>query len=119
MRYKIHNISNLYAEEFLLFCKEFKIQGKSEDLYLLFNFSMNSLCKLDTFEYNEFIRKYGDICIKRLSRTYNTPSQLYRLSLEDRVNLVELCSCYLVAHLKGVVADGSHVSSKEENKAVI
>lgn len=93
MRCNIESLAKSYVLEFYKYLiKSTKIESRFE-VYILFRYTMCEMFGLDSCIYGYPISEYGDDCVRYMnSLKLGTVSKF-----SDRVALVDLSKCYLVA----------------------
>lgn len=98
--YNIHVLARVYSKEFCKFLNKYKIKTDETNAFELFSYSMKKIYDIETTEYNLEIRKYGEKCIKFLSKVKGIPLDLRKAPLEERINLIKCCRVYIVVILQ-------------------
>lgn len=98
--YNIHVLARVYSKEFCKFLKRHRIRTNENNAFELFSYSMKTIYGIETSEYNLEIRKYGERCIKFLSKVKGIPLDLRKATVEERMNLIKCCKVYIIVILQ-------------------
>lgn len=97
-KYNIFLVARLYLKNYYRFIVTKTKINKSDDAFTLFMYGMKKLYGIDTFEFGDVIKVYGESCIKTLKETEGVPyKKLKNASFEDRVKLVSVSEGYAKA----------------------
>lgn len=91
-------IAKLSVIEYINFLQEYSITSNKEDVFELYMYSMRGLLDFEKVEYNELIGEYSEVCIDYLCN--KVLRHLKRLKLEDSIDLLSLCECYIIIALE-------------------